>query len=59
MLEAATSSDDVDEIVSDGDDVDIPINDVDVWIDPLDATQVRFNEEVVPVRDSLFESPIL
>jgi hypothetical protein len=34
------SSADVDDIVSDGDDIDVPINEVDVWIDPLDATQV-------------------
>jgi hypothetical protein len=36
----AVSSVDVDDIVSDGDDIDVPINEVDVWIDPLDATQV-------------------
>ena len=29
----------VDAIISDGDDVLVPIDEVDVWIDPLDATQ--------------------
>ena len=35
----------VDAIISAGDDVLVPIDEVDVWIDPLDATQeVRFDE---------------
>ena len=37
---ASTSSNDVDDVISDGEDVLLPIDDVDVWIDPLDATQV-------------------
>ena len=31
----------VDEVIPDEDDDRIDINDIDVWIDPLDATQVR------------------
>ena len=36
---------DVDKIITDGDDVLVPIEEVDVWIDPLDATQeVKTND---------------
>ena len=31
----------VDEVIPDEDDERIDINDIDIWIDPLDATQVR------------------
>ena len=31
----------VDELISEEDDARIDINDVDIWIDPLDATQVK------------------
>jgi hypothetical protein len=37
---AAKSDADVDDIVPDSDDFVVPLSEVDVWIDPLDATQV-------------------
>lgn len=37
--EARMVDPDVDAIVSDADDSIVPIDEVDVWIDPLDATQ--------------------
>ena len=40
MAPASTRSSDVDDVIADGEDVLLPIDDVDVWIDPLDATQV-------------------
>merc|ERR1711997_129270 len=39
-IELAREDDvEVDKIISDGDDILVPIDEVDVWIDPLDATQ--------------------
>ena len=40
--EARMADPDVDAIVSDADDAVVPMDEVDVWIDPLDATQEVF-----------------
>jgi len=35
----------VDEEIPDTDDIILPINEVTVWIDPLDATQVQIDSD--------------
>ena len=37
----------VDELISEEDDARIDINDIDIWIDPVDATQVKKSKFVL------------
>ena len=39
IAEASISNDEVDRIIPDAEDIILPAKDLDVWIDPLDATQ--------------------
>ena len=44
-IEAAEFTDpEVDDVIADMEDVYVPLDEVDVWIDPLDATQVSFTQ---------------